>query len=87
MVLQPFVLYFTAESLEGTEELASAVAEILKPGDIIGLEGHLGAGKTEFVRAVADVFGVARQVSSPSFTIENEYGPLEYSFACAREKH
>jgi len=46
---------------------------MLKPGDIVALHGELGAGKTAFTRGIAAGLGISSSVSSPTFTIVNEY--------------
>ena len=56
-----------------TRELGKRLAEKLKAGDVILLEGDLGAGKSEFARGVANGLGVTETVTSPSFTILNVY--------------
>ncbi len=57
-----------------TLALGAALAAILRPGDIVALDGPLGAGKTTLVRAVARSLGVdARLVSSPTFVFVNQY--------------
>ncbi|MBQ6289009.1 MAG: tRNA (adenosine(37)-N6)-threonylcarbamoyltransferase complex ATPase subunit type 1 TsaE [Clostridia bacterium] len=56
-----------------TRELGKRLAEKLKAGDVILLEGDLGAGKSEFARGVAKGLGVTETVTSPSFTILNVY--------------
>ena len=56
-----------------TRELGERLAEQLKAGDVILLEGELGAGKSEFARGVAKGLGVQETVTSPSFTILNVY--------------
>ena len=56
-----------------TRELGKRLAEKLKAGDVILLEGDLGAGKSEFARGVAKGLGVTETVTSPSFTILNAY--------------
>jgi len=62
------------EGPEATRRLGEAVAEALRPGDVIALEGELGAGKTEFVRAVAVALGAdERDVASPTFVYLNVY--------------
>lgn len=64
----------TSTSAEYTASLAAGVAVLLRGGDIVLLEGDLGAGKTTFVRGLARALGVAPGlVSSPTFVIMNEY--------------
>lgn len=59
---------------ELTEAFGAAVASLLMPGDVIRLEGEMGAGKTTFVRAVGAGLGIGRgTVSSPTFVIVNAY--------------
>lgn len=62
-----------SNSPEETKQLGMRLAEELQPGDVILLEGPLGAGKSEFARGVAKGLGVAETVTSPSFTILNVY--------------
>ncbi|SCW66360.1 tRNA threonylcarbamoyladenosine biosynthesis protein TsaE [Ruminococcaceae bacterium YRB3002] len=64
---------FNTTSSDQTEEFASRFAALLKAGDIITLDGDLGAGKTCFARGVARGMGSPSHVSSPTFTIVNEY--------------
>ncbi len=60
-------------NIEQTYKLASIFAGYLKEGDIVYLCGELGAGKTEFVKAVCTALGCGDRVKSPSFVIVNEY--------------
>ncbi len=60
-------------SLADTAALAAEVAGRLRPGGVLLLEGDLGAGKTTFVQALARALGVARPVTSPTFTLANAY--------------
>lgn len=64
---------FVTEDEEGTLKVASAFARDLKPGSVVALTGELGAGKTVFARGVASAIGVKDNVTSPSFTLINEY--------------
>ena len=58
----------------GTEEAGAALAARLSPGDLVSLEGDLGAGKTVFVRGLARGLGHdERAVSSPSFVLSIEH--------------
>ncbi len=61
----------TTHSPEETEALGWEFSRKLLPGDIVGLVGELGSGKTCFVRGVAKGLGVRGNVKSPSFTIIN----------------
>lgn len=61
-------------SEQETMEIASRIAEALRPGDLITLDGPLGSGKTCFVRGLAQAMGIdPMQVSSPTFIIRQEY--------------
>src|ERR1035437_1534068 len=60
-------------SPEETQALASALAAELKSGAVLALHGELGSGKTCFVQGLARALGVRQPVTSPTFTIVNEY--------------
>ena len=60
-------------SVEETWELARKLASELKPGDVICLEGDLGAGKTTFTQGLAAALGVSGRVTSPTFCIVQEH--------------
>ena len=66
-----------------TEALARALAPLVRRGDMIALEGDLGAGKTTFARALVHALGVDEDVPSPTFSLVQIYeaagadGPLE----------
>lgn len=57
-----------------TEAAGEQLAERLTPGSVVALFGDLGAGKTAFVRGLARGLGSKDRVTSPTFTIVNEYG-------------
>ena len=56
-----------------TERAGEALARGLEPGSVVTMYGELGAGKTAFVRGMARGMGISCRVSSPTFTIVNEY--------------
>ncbi len=64
---------FFVRSVADTERLGTAVAGKLLPGDVIAYYGDLGAGKTAFTRGVAAGLGITDRVTSPTYTIVNEY--------------
>ena len=67
-------LVLAAATVEDTEAIGRRVGRLAAPGDVIALTGELGAGKTAFVRGLADGLGVpAHMVASPTFTMVAEY--------------
>lgn len=64
---------YTVHSLEETWRVAAEVAEQLTPGMVLALSGDLGAGKTTFMQGVAFALGVKRPITSPTFTLCQEY--------------
>ena len=64
---------YITHSPEETEALGAALAALLVPGDIIAYRGDLGAGKTAFTRGLARGLGCREPVTSPTYTIVNEY--------------
>jgi len=64
---------FITSSPYETEKVGAALGKILTPGAVIAYEGDLGAGKTAFTRGLARGLGYADPVTSPTYTIVNEY--------------
>ncbi len=64
--------YITNSPAE-TEALGAALAEQLQPGTVIAYTGDLGAGKTAFTRGLARGLGYLEPVTSPTYTVVNEY--------------
>ena len=58
---------------EETQELGRRLGERLGPGAVVAFAGDLGAGKTAFTRGLAQGLGIQERVTSPTFTIVNEY--------------
>ena len=68
-----FPLVATTDAVEATRRLASAVAELARPGDVVVLAGDLGAGKTAFAQGFGAALGVAESITSPTFTLVNRF--------------
>ena len=64
---------FITNSPEETEIVGAKLAEHLTPGTVIAYRGDLGAGKTAFTRGLARGLGATEPVTSPTYTIVNEY--------------
>ena len=62
-----------SHTLEETQDFSKNLASFLQPGDVITLEGDLGAGKTAFTKGLALGLGVRKNDNSPTFTIIKEY--------------
>ena len=56
-----------------TEAIGAALGKVLRPGTVIAYRGDLGAGKTAFTRGLAKGLGSSEMVTSPTYTIVNEY--------------
>ena len=67
-----------SRSVSDTKALAGALAELVRPGDVILLAGELGAGKTAFTQGLGAALGVDEPITSPTFTLASHYeGRLE----------
>ena len=66
-------MQFTTNSPAETEAVGAALGAVLKPGTVIAYRGDLGAGKTAFTRGLARGLGAGEIVTSPTYTIVNEY--------------
>ncbi|WP_046176611.1 tRNA (adenosine(37)-N6)-threonylcarbamoyltransferase complex ATPase subunit type 1 TsaE [Domibacillus indicus] len=64
---------WTIHNLQELNRFAESLASVLFPGDVILLEGDLGAGKTTFTQHLARALEVKKNVTSPTFTIVKEY--------------
>ena len=64
---------FITNSPAETETVGCALGKVLAPGTVLAYEGDLGAGKTAFTRGLARGLGCTEQVTSPTYTIVNEY--------------
>jgi tRNA threonylcarbamoyladenosine biosynthesis protein TsaE len=66
-------LDFISHGAQQTQRLGARLGELLSPGDVLLLEGELGAGKTVFAQGVAQGLGITDPVTSPTFTLIHEY--------------
>ena len=66
-------LIFKSEKVDDTKKLANLIASLITKGDLILLKGELGTGKTTFVKGFLKGLGYDYTVSSPTFTLINNY--------------
>lgn len=64
---------FISKSEQDTINFAKNFAKNLKTSDIVVLSGELGSGKTKFTQGILEYFGLENEISSPTFTVVNEY--------------
>ena len=69
----PKTYLFTVKNVEETMDIGKKLARYLQPGDVIALNGELGAGKTSFTKGLALGLEISQVVNSPTFTLIKEY--------------
>lgn len=72
-IMDKHSLDFISRSPEQTRRIGMRLGGLLQPGDMVCLQGNLGAGKTTFVQGVANGWGALDSVSSPTFVLVNAY--------------
>lgn len=72
-------MVYKSKNVEQTYILASKLAKLIKGGDIILLNGDLGAGKTTFVKGFAKAINIKESVTSPTFTLLKTYEGKDYT--------
>lgn len=77
---------FLSHSEEETLSFAQRYAKTLKGGDVVCLEGEMGAGKTVFAKGVARGLGISEEVTSPTYAYVNSYQNKLFHFDCYRVK-
>ena len=77
---------FLSAGAEETMALGEKYAKTLKKGDVILLEGEMGAGKTVFCKGIAKGLGISDEILSPTYAYMNEYDGKPYHFDCYRLK-
>lgn len=75
---------FISENFKDTVKFAENYAKTLKGGDVVILNGEMGAGKTVFAKGVALGLGIDDEILSPTYAYMNEYGGKLYHFDCYR---
>ncbi|AFY71786.1 Uncharacterized protein family UPF0079, ATPase [Thalassoporum mexicanum PCC 7367] len=66
-------LTLIAPDLDGTMAIAKTLATLIEPGTVLLLEGNLGSGKTAFVKGLGQGLGIVETITSPTFTLIDEY--------------
>lgn len=74
-----FNFEYLSHSAEDTMAFAQKLAKKLNAGDLIVLNGDLGSGKTKFTEGILKYFGLDSEISSPTFTIVNEYNAKDFN--------
>ncbi len=75
---------YISDSAEATKEFAKNFAKTLKSGDVVLLNGEMGAGKTVFAKGVALGLGIEDEILSPTYSYMNNYNGVLYHFDCYR---
>ena len=75
-----------SDSAQETLALGEKYARTLKKGDVVLLEGEMGAGKTVFCKGIAKGLGIADEILSPTYAYMNDYDGKLYHFDCYRLK-
>jgi len=75
---------FHSKSREDTMAFAEAYAKTLRAGDVVLLNGDMGAGKTVFTKGVARGLGIEEEVTSPTYAYMNDYDGRLFHYDCYR---
>lgn len=75
---------FISKSREQTENFACEYAKTLRRGDVVLLDGDMGAGKTVFSKGVAKGLGIEEEVTSPTYAYMNDYDGRLFHYDCYR---
>ena len=84
MIIYGWVMISKSE--RETMEFAKEYAKTLSAGDVVLLEGEMGAGKTVFVKGLAEGLGIDEEITSPTYAYMNDYGGVLYHYDCYRLK-
>lgn len=75
---------YISTSTKQTLKIAKDYAKTLKAGDVVILEGEMGAGKTLFTQGLAKGLGICEQITSPTYAYMNDYDGKLYHYDCYR---
>lgn len=75
---------FISKSAQDTLDFATEYTKSLKGGDVVLLNGDMGAGKTVFAKGVAKALGIEEEVTSPTYAYMNDYDGKLYHYDCYR---
>ena len=75
---------FISNNREETHNFAKNYAQTLKAGDVVLLDGDMGAGKTVFAKGVAEGLGIQEEVTSPTYAYMNDYDGVLFHYDCYR---
>ena len=73
-----------SKNQQQTEQIAYEYAKTLSKGDVVLLQGEMGAGKTTFVKGLAKGLGIEEEVTSPTYAYMNDYDGVLYHYDCYR---
>ena len=73
-----------SKNQQQTEQIAYEYAKTLSKGDVVLLQGEMGAGKTTFVKGLAKGLGIEDEVTSPTYAYMNDYDGVLYHYDCYR---
>ena len=79
-----YMAIFISKSVEETMEFACAYAKTLRAGDVVLLDGDMGAGKTAFSKGVAKGLDIEEEVTSPTYAYMNDYDGRLFHYDCYR---
>ena len=75
---------YLSKSVKDTLKIAESYAKTLKKGDVVLLNGEMGAGKTAFTKGLAKGLNIKDEITSPTYAYMNDYGGKLYHYDCYR---
>lgn len=75
---------YLSKSVKDTLKIAESYAKTLKKGDVVLLNGEMGAGKTAFTKGLAKVLIIKDEITSPTYAYMNDYDGVLYHYDCYR---